>query len=54
MAKCVDSLQAFMHHAPFTVKHVMEHSHWEFQEYLPSISIILPPAFWLSTLMFSS
>lgn len=26
-----NSPQAFMHHVPFTTKHVGEHSHWEFQ-----------------------
>lgn len=39
MTRGGDSLQAFMHHVPFTAKHVRERSHWEFRGYLRSISI---------------
>lgn len=31
MTRGGNSPQAFMHHVPFTAKHVGEHSHWEFQ-----------------------
>ena len=39
MTRGGDSLQAFMHHVPFTAKHVRERSRREFQGYLRSVSI---------------
>lgn len=39
MTRGGDSLQAFMHHVPFTGKHVRERSHREFLGYLRSVSI---------------
>lgn len=39
MTRGGDSLQAFMHHVPFTAKHVRERSHREFLGYLQSVSI---------------
>lgn len=39
MTRGGDSPRAFMHHVPFTAKHVREHSHWDFWEYLWRISI---------------
>lgn len=39
MTRGGDSLQAFMHHVPFTAKHVREHSHREFQGYLRCVFI---------------
>lgn len=39
MTRGGDSLQAFMHHVPFTTKHVRERSHREFLGYLRSVSI---------------
>lgn len=49
MTRGGDSLQAFMHHVPFTAKHVRERSHWEFQEYLQSISITFASSLFASS-----
>ncbi len=48
MTRGGDSLWAFMHHVPFTAKHVRRRSHWEFLGYLRSVSITFGSERWYS------